>query len=251
MPVILTDNVKSKPDFHLVFEEIGLIASSPDYQLATMKVNLILLENTVFAFKDTVIVQQKFIEKIPNPIYQRHKLLIPQWFDNQTKEKLLANTRSHLNDAKALVYKVQQIKEVLLQMKPHDINEIKADYQERRSVFFVLWELLGTYHGMMTNQKYDKMKVQLDKMNSLVNRIVNVVNNQGKTLDLINQDLEQIKSQLSFDRLMNSLDSETSFRSAHFHLNAEVERIKNALQCAQWRRLSLDFLSSKQQDILY
>jgi hypothetical protein len=136
-------------------------------------------------------------------------------------------------------------------MKPHDINEIKADYQERRSVFFVLWELLGTYHGMMTNQKYDKMKVQLDKMNSLVNRIVNVVNNQGKTLDLINQDLEQIKSQLSFDRLMNSLDSETSFRSAHFHLNAEVERIKNALQCAQWRRLSLDFLSSKQLDSLY
>jgi hypothetical protein len=88
-------------------------------------------------------------------------------------------------------------------------------------------------------------------MNSLVSRIVNVVNNQGKTLDLINQDLEQIKSQLSFDRLMNSLDSETSFRSAHFHLNAEVERIKNALQCAQWRRLSLDFLSSKQQDSLY
>jgi hypothetical protein len=71
----------------------------------------------------------------------------------------LANTRSHLNDAKALVYKVQQIKEVLPQMKPHDINEIKADYQERRSVFSVLWELLGTYHGMMTNQKYDKMKV--------------------------------------------------------------------------------------------
>ncbi len=86
------------------------------------------------------------------------------------------------------------------------------------------------------------MKVQLNKIHSLVNRVVNVVNNQGKTLDLINQDLEQIKTQISFDHLMNSLDTKTKFRSAHFQLNAEVDRIKNALQCAQWRRLSLDFL---------
>ncbi len=56
LPVILTDNIKSMSDFHLVFEEIGLMTSSTDYQLATMKVNLTLLENTVFAFKDTVIV---------------------------------------------------------------------------------------------------------------------------------------------------------------------------------------------------
>ena len=80
---------------------------------------------------------------------------------------------------------------------------------------------------------------------------MNVVNNQGKTLDLINQDLAQIRTQISFDRLMNSLDTETCFRSAHFQLKAEIDRIKNALQCAQWRRLSLDFLSSKQLDSLY
>jgi hypothetical protein len=123
-------------------------------------------------------------------------------------------------------------------MKHHDINKIKADYRERRSVFSILWGLLGTYRRMMTNQKYDKMKVQLDKTHSLVNCIVNVVNNQGKTLGLINQDLEHIRTQISYDRLMNSLDTETSFRSAHFQLNAEIDRIKTALQCAQWRRLS-------------
>jgi hypothetical protein len=104
---------------------------------------------------------------------------------------------------------------------------------------------------MMTNRKYDKSKVQLDKTHSLVNRIVNVVNNQGKTLDLINQDLEHIRTQISYDRLINSLDTETNFRSAHFQLNTEIDRIKNALQCAQWRRLSLDFFSSKQLDSLY
>ncbi len=92
LPAILTDNIKSKLDFHLVFEEIGLMTSSTDYQLATMKVNLTLLENTLFAFKDTVIVQQKFIERMPKPIYRRNKLLIHERVNSQTKEKLLANT---------------------------------------------------------------------------------------------------------------------------------------------------------------
>jgi hypothetical protein len=227
------------------------MASLTDYQLATMKVNLTLLENTIDAFKNTVILQQKFIEEIPPPIHQKHELIIPIRFSNHTKENFLANTRSRLNEADALVYKVQQIKEVLPRMKPHDINEFKADYRERRSVFSILWGLLGTYREIMTNRKYDKMKVQLEKTHSLVNRIMNVVNNHGKTLNLINQDLKQIKTQISFDHLMNSLDTETSFKSAHFQLNTEVDRIKNALQCAQWRRLSLDFLSSKQLDSLY
>jgi hypothetical protein len=186
-------------DFHLVFEEIGHMASSTDYQLATMKDNLTLLKNTVYAFNTTIIGQKEFIENIAPPIYQQRELLIPVRFNNHTKDTLLANTKSRLNNTKALVYKVQQIKEVLPRMKPHDINEIKADYRERQSVFSILWGLLGTYRGMMNNQKYDKMKVQLDKTHSLVNRIVNVVNNQGKTLDLINQDLEHIRTEISYD----------------------------------------------------
>jgi len=129
-PVILTDNIKSTSDFHLVFEEIGLMASLTDYLLATMKVNLTLLENTIDAFKNTVILQQKFIEEIPPPIHQKHELIIPIRFSNHTKENFLANTRSRLNEADALVYKVQQIKEVLPRMKPHDINEFKADYRD-------------------------------------------------------------------------------------------------------------------------
>jgi hypothetical protein len=195
------------------------MASLTDYQLATMKVKLRLLESTITAFKSTVILQKQFIEKVSPPIQQKYELILPSRFNNQTKEKLLANTRSRLNDTEALVYKVQQIKEVLPRMKPHDINKIKAGYRERRSVFSILWGLLSTYRGIMTNRKYDKMKVQLDKTHSLVNRIVNVVNNQGKTLDLINQNLAQIRTQISFNRLMNSLDTKTSFRSAHFQLN--------------------------------
>ncbi len=176
-------------DFNLVFEEIGLMASATDYQLATMKVNLTKLENTVVAFKQTVILQQEFIERIPAPGTENPKKNLTSFFipyDITVKGRLLTNNKANLDDAETLVYQVQQIKEVLPHMKPQDINKIKSDYRERRSVFSILWGLLGTYRGMMTNQKYDKLKAQLDKHTGLVNCIVNVVNNQGKALDLIN-----------------------------------------------------------------
>jgi hypothetical protein len=63
-------NVQPVSEFNLVFEEIGLMASVTDYQLATMKVNLTKLEHTVLAFKQTVILQHEFIDRIipiPDP----------------------------------------------------------------------------------------------------------------------------------------------------------------------------------------
>jgi hypothetical protein len=56
MPVISAADVQSKKDSHLVFEEIGLMASANDYQLATMKVNLTRLEKQLVWLKRIVTV---------------------------------------------------------------------------------------------------------------------------------------------------------------------------------------------------
>jgi hypothetical protein len=70
-------DVQPVSEFNLVFEEIGLMASATDYQLATMKVNLTKLENTVLAFRQTVILRHELIEQvIPIPK--------PNQRDNQT-----------------------------------------------------------------------------------------------------------------------------------------------------------------------
>jgi hypothetical protein len=103
-----------------------------------MKVNLTRLEETVLAFKSTAIIQQQFIKKIPKPFIRQNQTIIPKRFVGSIKDKIVAHTKNHINNAKALVYKVQQVKEVLPHMKPHDINKIKADYQEQRSVFSIL-----------------------------------------------------------------------------------------------------------------
>jgi hypothetical protein len=47
------------------------------------------------------------------------------------KNRLLANTQANLDDAKALVYKIQQVKEVLPHMKPHDIMKSKQTTENK------------------------------------------------------------------------------------------------------------------------
>jgi hypothetical protein len=48
MPVTSAADVQSKKDFHLVFEDIGLMASVNDYQLATRGSILPVLKNNWF-----------------------------------------------------------------------------------------------------------------------------------------------------------------------------------------------------------
>ncbi len=227
------------------------MASATDYQLAAMKVNLTKLENTVIAFKQTVILQQEFIKRIPvpEPMISQNQTIIP--YDLTMKSRMLTNTKANLDNAEHTGIPSPTNKRSPTSHKTswHQRNQIRLP--RTKICLFHPMRLLGTYRGIMTNQKYNKLKAQLDTHTGLVNRIVNVVNNQGKALDLINQDLVQIKHQLSFEALLNSLNSESSFQSTHFQLSTEIARIKNALQCAQWRRLSLDFLSSKQLDSLY
>jgi len=111
------------------------MASATEYQLATMKVNLTKLEDTVISFRETIILQQKFIEQIPLPIIRQNQTIIPdrivpERYNEAMKNRLLTNTKANLDDADALVYQIQQVKQVLPHMKPHDINEFKADYRE-------------------------------------------------------------------------------------------------------------------------
>ncbi len=96
LPVFKAEATDVQPisEFNLVFEEIGLMASGTDYQLATMKVNLTQLENTVRDFKQTVILQKEFLEKIPAPEAKEHnnesRLFIP--YDVAVKARMLTNT---------------------------------------------------------------------------------------------------------------------------------------------------------------
>jgi len=165
-----------------------------------MKVNL--LEDSANAFSDTIEAQINFVLKIPDNIFQQNQSYPANRLQGIKKEKILSNLKAHSEDAESLWYKVKQIKEVLPQMKPHNINRMQADYREQRSVFLILWGLLGTYQGIMTERKYEKMKIRLESTTGLVNQIANFIINRGKTIETNWQELAQIWGQIIFDTLI-------------------------------------------------
>ena len=76
-------------------------------------------------------------------------------------------------------------------------------------------------------------------------------NNHKTNLNAIHGDLTRIKNNINEPTILNSLNIETNLKSSHFRLSAKVNRISGDLQTAKYRRLSIDFLSTKQLKELY
>lgn len=102
-----------------------------------MKANLTLLEESVGTFSETIKAQRNFVLKILGNITQQNQSYPTNRFWGIQNEKLLSSLKTHSEDAKSLLHKVKQIKEVLPKVKSHDINEIQAYYRELRSVFSI------------------------------------------------------------------------------------------------------------------
>jgi hypothetical protein len=102
---------------------------------------------------------------------------------------------------------------------------------------------------MIINLQQEGQSYQSWKTTGLVKLIVNVVNNQGKTLDLINQDLAPIQSQLSFDASVPAVNLLGCRQAIYVYLCDKVAALNKHLtasclealykQLLTWRELCL------------
>ena len=257
-------------NFHFVFEEVGLMAGSTDYQLSTMKVNLTQLIEGVKALQKSIERQKKAVREFgtggPRGVTQS---LFPN------KQRLEESLEIHLQDAELLQNRIEHLKNVLPQVEksrpgkilsddsnintgqsrrqrsPQSTNPNLPNTRNKRFLIPFLWGIIGTYKGILTDRKYEKLSKSLEKTNTLVQKVVDIVNNQERNIKAITSDLERMKDNIDQQSILNSLNIETSLRSSQLRLTREVNRITGALQAAQYRRLSIDFLSTKQLNELY
>ena len=236
-------------NFHLVFEELGYIAGSTEYLLVTMQVNVTELVNAVQDLKETIEIQHQTIRGFVIENKGEEQALYP------IKEKLLESLVTHAEDADLLMKKVNHIKNTLPHVPTPSSTQINAENQDRtgrpKRFIQILWGILGTYKGIMDNRRYNRLSEALKDTQAQVSKLVNVVNNQAKIIAVIQSELSDLKTSIDKQAILHSLNIETKLRSANIRITAEVDRITRALQTAQWKRLSIDFLSSTQLDQLY
>ena len=104
--------------FHLVFEEVGYMAGSTDYQLATVKVNLTQLSLGVKALSNSISTQKGTVSNFHLMSREAEQALFP------TKQRLIEILDTHAEDAKLLSNCVQHIYNVLPKIKKYTYGKI-------------------------------------------------------------------------------------------------------------------------------
>jgi hypothetical protein len=81
-------------EFHLVFEEVGLMVNSANYLLSKMSINMTVLEESVKDLQNSIKLQIKLVKKVAVPKEGKDEI-------EYMKECLMENLNIHLADADA------------------------------------------------------------------------------------------------------------------------------------------------------
>jgi hypothetical protein len=141
-------------EFHLVFEEVGLMANSANYLLSKMSINMTVLEESVKDLQSSIKLQIKLVKKVAVPKERKDEI-------EPMKECLMENLRIHLADADAELARVHQLRDTL--PTPEEYAKVKGDHLVRkRFVLQLLFGALGTYMGTLTKSKVRTSKRIID-----------------------------------------------------------------------------------------
>ena len=248
------------------------MAGSTDYQLATMKVNLTQLSLGAKALSTSIQNQKVTVTNFHLMSRGAEQALFP------TKQRLIEILDTHQEDATLLNDRVEHIYNILPKIKKYNNGKIDENgnrlkkrkraigslqarriarypdsFVSRPKRFFpqFIWGIIGTFQGIINEKKYRALSESLARTQDQLANVVDVVNKQGQNIATIDNDLKQLSVTMTKSEILHSLNTETHLRSANLRLSTEVTRITSALQMAQLRRLSIDFLTSNQLDSLY
>jgi hypothetical protein len=166
------------------------------------------------------------------------------------KERLMQNLHIHLANADAELGRVHRLRDAL--PTPEEYAKVSGDHLVKKQfVLQLIFGALGTYMGTITNQKYKRLQESLTATNIVQKKLIEVVNNQEQLIHHIAQTIKWYTTLFDYLVVLNPANLETAHRSAGNRVKAEINRIQNVLQIAQWRTLAIDFLSNNQlQNIL-
>ncbi len=110
LQVLIQDNsISAAPhqgegEFHLVFEEVGLMANSANYLLSKMSINMTVLEESIKDLQNSIKLQIELVKKVAVPKERKDKI-------KPMKERLMENLHIHL--ANAELARVHRLRDTL------------------------------------------------------------------------------------------------------------------------------------------
>ena len=256
----IDSNGKHHPDkFHLIFEEIGQMASSMTYIFSTMRINLTDISNTIDNHQQSILTILHTVRNISekegdNFEKAAHKINVnttnhPSYIKD-LKDKLAQNLLIHLSDLKT---EQQRIKDITAHLPLPVSTPIVGENTPRpkRFVLQMLFGVLGTFMSIFDQKQYDKLQKAVTTTKEIQKRLIQVVNNQAQAINDIKHSLDKFNTKLDMAILLNPANMDAALQSSNRKIRLEIDRVYRALQAAQYRRLALDFLDADKASDLY
>jgi hypothetical protein len=162
----------SNEKFHVVFEDVGQMASSVQYVFTTMTINLTRLEDSIDTYRENIKSTIKQVQNIPA---QRNNFKL-----SDLKERMINNLNIHLDDLETEKTRINDIRGHLPKPEEHPKVGGKSMHQKnKRFVLQMLFGALGTFMGMFTLNQCDKLQASLNNERVITERLIELLNNQG------------------------------------------------------------------------
>ena len=124
-------------------------------------------------------------------------------------------------------------------------------HRAKRLVWDIVNAVVGTYNGIYTRQQLQALKKQLFAVEGKVDGLTTIAHVQGELIYQLDNSITDIARSTILAAANPSAVTSARFRQMLDISNQSFDKALRALQAAQYRRLSIDFLSPKQLTALF
>ena len=236
---------------YIVFEEVGSVASSVAYMHVEIPLNISSTFDRIKSYRQYISTSLKFMKtnsKIGNTDH-------PDWHIRQTFEnplgymlqKMTTDIRNMTDEYLAGCDRLHDRLKHIQTIMPFVASSSHLQNDRSRPKRFILPLLLksvfGTIHGIYSHLQYQRLRQDIN----------GVIKDQGRTIDLVRtnainiDNFSQVQSELidilSNTNMVTAARMVVLLQKFQQELDLEVDRIFDAVQTAQHRRLSITLLS--------
>ena len=241
-------------DQHVVFEEVGQVATSLSYLHVAVPLNLTGVEKLIEDYADALELRNTTIGWLFD---KRHTTWNDEHFDHNIINRIIKpslrdfdTVLGHLRDrAKGYRDRLESVKELMPSLSPNAPSTFAYDHvnlRRRRAAPFLMPLLIkgifGTFHGLYTKRKYDVLKKELNGVIMEQHRLIASARAQEELYKELKAQTDGVHDFLGNLTVFAPMVVLTKFSNMETLIENEIERIWDAVQVAQQHRLSIRLL---------
>jgi len=246
---------------HVVFEDVGQVATSLSYLHVALPLNLTGIRTLLHDYRQALLFNNsaQFPFETSTEFYRQkfddlfvHRLIVPAMRD---LNEVLAELRQRADRFDARLANLTALMPSITTAKSNSFDTETMHFRKKRFAPFltslVMKGVFGTIHGLYTQSKYRTLKKELNTVIVEQKRLIAASRGQDEAIAALRTESEQLHSFMSNLTIFAPMRIITRLRSLELLIDEEIDKLWDAVQVAQQHRLSIRFLPAAAMDRLF